>query len=134
MNICSESLHTSVTVNLSFANLILQTSLNCYDIIFVLFSKNQLTQGFKQIIYHTTLNSTIERLVHGGSGSYRGHPPHELGVIDPFFWFSDSLGLYTWNITCGKNIVHGGLQGGHQSGTLNLSPQCLRKNFNADST
>ena len=45
-------------------------------------------------------------------------PPHEPGVIDPIFPFSDSLGLFTWNSSCGKNIVHRGLQGGHQSGTV----------------
>ena len=31
--------------------------------------------------------------------------------IDPFIWFSDSLGLFTWNIFCGKNSAHRGLQG-----------------------
>ena len=48
----------------------------------------------------------------GGSGSHRGFPSHEAGVIDPIFWFSDSLGLFAWNIFCGKNIVHRELQGG----------------------
>ena len=33
------------------------------------------------------------KLWHGVSGTYRGHPPHEPGVIDPIFWFSDSWGL-----------------------------------------
>ena len=42
----------------------------------------------------------------------RSPPPlHEPEVIDPIFWFSDSCGLFTWNISCGKNIVQRGLQG-----------------------
>ena len=61
--------------------------------------------------------------------------PHKPGVIDLFFWFSDRLGLFTWNISCGKNLVLRGLPGGHQSGTVNCFFSVVFGKFStADST
>ena len=50
-----------------------------------------------------------------GHGS-PGIPPHEPGVIDPFFIFSDSLGLCTSNLSCGKDLVRRELKRDHQIG------------------
>ena len=50
-------------------------------------------------------------MVHGGLGPTE-ITPYEPVVIDPiYFSFSSSLGLFTRNISCGKNLVHKGLQG-----------------------
>ena len=58
-------------------------------------------------------------------------PPSWTRGYWSIFWFSDSWGLFTWNISCGKNIVHRGLQGGHQSGAAKIFfERCLQKNFN----
>ena len=52
-------------------------------------------------------------------------------VLFHFFEFLIAQVFLHRNISCGKNIVHRGLQGGHQSGVAKIYfERCLQKNFN----
>ena len=53
--------------------------------------------------YNSSLHPIIIKKTNWGSGSYRG-ALHEPGVIDVFLNFSDSLALFTWNVSCAEKI------------------------------
>ena len=68
-----------------------------------------------KIILNSIQWRVVCSILHGGPGVTEG-PPLEPGVIDQIYWFFDSFGLFTWEVT--------------KVGQSTFYQRYLRKNFN----